>query len=106
LERVVRNLLDNAARHARERAAIGVAELDGHVVLAVEDDGPGIDPADRERALERFVRLDGARDRRTGGTGLGLSIVRDVTTAYGGSVELGDSSLGGLLVRIELPSAN
>jgi signal transduction histidine kinase len=52
------------------------------------------------------VRLDGARDRRTGGTGLGLSIVRDVTTAYGGSVELGDSSLGGLLVRIELPSAN
>jgi signal transduction histidine kinase len=105
LERVVRNLLDNAARHARERAAIGVAELDGHVVLAVEDDGPGIDPGDRERALERFVRLDGARDRRTGGTGLGLSIVRDVTTAYGGSVELGDSSLGGLLVRIELPSA-
>ena len=106
LERVVRNLLDNAARHARERAAIGVVELDGHVVLAVEDDGPGIDPGDRERALERFVRLDGARDRRTGGTGLGLSIVRDVTTAYGGSVELGDSSLGGLLVRIELPSAN
>jgi len=106
LERVVRNLLDNAARHARERAAIGVAELDGHVVLAVEDDGPGIDPVDRERALERFVRLDGARDRRTGGSGLGLSIVRDVTTAYGGSVELGDSSLGGLLVRIELPSAN
>jgi signal transduction histidine kinase len=106
LERVVRNLLDNAARHARERAAIGVAELDGHVVLAVEDDGPGIDPDDRERALERFVRLDGARDRQAGGTGLGLSIVRDVTRAHGGSVELGDSSLGGLLVRIELPSAN
>src|SRR5262249_48053472 len=64
LERVVRNLLDNADRHARTRVAIGVAQLDGHVVLAVEDDGPGIDPADRERALERFVRLDGARDRR------------------------------------------
>jgi signal transduction histidine kinase len=106
LERVVSNLLDNAARHARERAAIGVVELDGHVVLAVEDDGPGISADDRERALERFVRLDGARDRRTGGTGLGLSIVRAVTTAHGGSVELGDSSLGGLLVRIELPSAN
>ena len=106
LERVVRNLVDNAARHARERAAIGVAELDGSVVLSVEDDGPGVDPADRARALERFVRLDGARDRRSGGTGLGLSIVRDVTRAHGGSVELGDSELGGLLVRIELPSAN
>jgi signal transduction histidine kinase len=106
LERVVGNLVDNAARHARERAAIGVAEHDGHVVLVVEDDGPGIPPADRERALERFVRLDGARDRRSGGSGLGLSIVRDVTRAHGGSVELGESSLGGLLVRIELPSAN
>ena len=106
LERVVGNLVDNAARHARSRAAIGVAEHDGHVVLEVEDDGPGIDPADRQRALERFVRLDGARDRRTGGSGLGLAIVRDVTRAHGGSVELGASSLGGLLVRIELPSAN
>src|SRR5262249_18782892 len=105
LERVVRNLLDNADRHARTRVAIGVAQLDGHVVLAVEDDGPGIDPADRERALERFVRLDGARDRRTGGAGLGLSIVRDVTAAHGGSVELADSALGGLRVRIALPAA-
>jgi signal transduction histidine kinase len=104
LERVVRNLMENAATHARARAAVGIAELDGHVVLAVEDDGPGIDPEDRERALERFVRLDGARDRKTGGAGLGLSIVRDVTRAHGGSVALGESSLGGLLVRIELPS--
>ncbi len=104
LERVVRNLMENAATHARARAAVGVAELDGHVVLAVEDDGPGIEPEDRERALERFVRLDGARDRKTGGAGLGLSIVRDVTRAHGGSVALGESSLGGLLVRIELPS--
>jgi signal transduction histidine kinase len=104
LERVVRNLMENAATHARARAAVGIAELDGHVVLAVEDDGPGIDPEDRERALERFVRLDGARDRKTGGAGLGLSIVREVTRAHGGSVALGESSLGGLLVRIELPS--
>jgi signal transduction histidine kinase len=104
LERVVRNLMENAATHARARAAVGIAELDGHVVLAVEDDGPGIDPEDRERALERFVRLDGARDRKTGGAGLGLSIVRDVTRAHGGSVALEESSLGGLLVRIELPS--
>jgi len=106
LERVVRNLVDNAARHARSRAAVGVAHRDGYVVLEVEDDGPGIEPADRERALERFVRLDGARDRHTGGAGLGLSIVRDVTRAHGGTVELGESGLGGLLVRVELPSAD
>jgi len=105
LERVVRNLVDNADRHARTRVAVGLAAHDGHVVLAIEDDGPGIDPADRDRALERFVRLDGARDRASGGAGLGLSIVRDVTRAHGGSLELGESSLGGLLVRVELPSA-
>jgi signal transduction histidine kinase len=105
LERAVRNLVDNADRHARSRVAVGVAARDGHVVLEVEDDGPGIAPDDRDRALERFVRLDGARDRASGGAGLGLSIVRDVTRAHGGSLALGESPLGGLLVHLELPSA-
>jgi signal transduction histidine kinase len=104
LERVVRNLTSNAVRHARKRAAFGVSERDGHVLLSVEDDGPGIPVEDRERVFDRFVRLDGARDRGSGGSGLGLSIVRDVVASHGGEVAMGESSLGGLRVEVRLPS--
>jgi len=102
---LVRNLVTNAARHARERAALGLSERNGHVRLSVEDDGPGIPAQERERIFERFVRLDGARGRSTGGTGLGLSIVREVAGAHGGRVEVGESPLGGLRVEVVFPSA-
>ncbi len=104
LEQVVRNLADNAAGHARERTAFGLSQRDGSVLLSVEDDGPGVPAEDRERVFERFVRLDGARDRATGGSGLGLSIVRDVVTSHGGAVTMGESSLGGLRVEVRLPA--
>ncbi len=105
LERVVRNLTDNAARHARGRVAVGLEQADGHVILTVEDDGPGVAPEDRERVFERFVRLDESRGRRTGGAGLGLSIVREVAANHGGEATLGESALGGLRVEVRLPSA-
>jgi signal transduction histidine kinase len=105
LERVLRNLGDNAVRHARREIALGVAERDGQVVLTVDDDGPGIDEADRERAFGRFVRLDEGRAREAGGTGLGLAIVREIVAAHGGEVEMGDSPLGGLHVEVRLPTA-
>ncbi len=104
LERLVRNLGDNAASHARERAAFGLSSGDGHVLLSVEDDGPGIPEGERERVFERFVRLDGARDRVSGGSGLGFSIVRDVVASHGGDVTMGESSLGGLRVEVRLPA--
>jgi signal transduction histidine kinase len=105
LERLVRNLADNAVRHARAATALSLSQRDGHVYLTVEDDGPGILPEERERVFERFVRLDGARGRGTGGTGLGLSIVREVAAAHGGEVTIGESHLGGLRVEVRLPSA-
>jgi signal transduction histidine kinase len=71
LERVVRNLADNAARHARSRVAFSLGEADGHAVVAVDDDGGGIAPGERARVLERFVRLDEARDRPRAGAGSG-----------------------------------
>ena len=64
LRRVLRNLADNAARHARGRVGFELAERDGVTVLAVDDDGPGVPAADRERVLERFVRLDDAAHAR------------------------------------------
>jgi signal transduction histidine kinase len=88
LVRVVRNLLDNAARHARSQVTISLEESATHVTLRVVDDGPGIPDADRERVFERFARLDDARDRDGGGAGLGLAIVHDVVAAHGGSVSV------------------
>jgi signal transduction histidine kinase len=92
--RILVNLLDNATRFARSRVQIEVdlvaARGAQRVEVVVDDDGPGIDPADRERAFERFARLDDARARADGGTGLGLAIVRELVRSSGGEVHLTD----------------
>ena len=103
LRRVLRNLGDNAARHAAGRLAFSLAETDGLVLLGVDDDGPGIPEADRRRVLERFVRLDDARARDDGGSGLGLAIVAELATAHGGTVAVAPSALGGTRVEVTLP---
>ncbi len=99
LARVVRNLVDNARRHARSRVRVSVA--DGEVV--VDDDGSGIDPADRDRVFERFVRLDDAREREAGGSGLGLAIAREIARDAGGDVLLEDSPWGGVRATLTVP---
>jgi signal transduction histidine kinase len=103
LRRVLRNLGDNAARHAAGRLALSLAETDGRVLLGVEDDGPGIPEADRERVFERFVRLDDARARDDGGSGLGLAIVAELARAHGGTVTVAPGGLGGARVEVALP---
>ncbi|MER5203562.1 HAMP domain-containing sensor histidine kinase [Streptomyces sp. NPDC002825] len=117
LGRVVRNLGENAARHARSEVAFDLAELpDGRVVLGVEDDGPGVPPTDRERVFERFVRLDEARSRSTAdrtdagevgdavGSGLGLAIVAELVAAHGGTAAVTDGRLGGARFEVVLPA--
>ncbi|HEY8546179.1 MAG TPA: HAMP domain-containing sensor histidine kinase [Acidimicrobiales bacterium] len=104
LARVVRNLVDNAARHATGRVALGLAEDGDEVVLTVDDDGPGIPAGERERVFERFVRLDDARARDGGGSGLGLAIVRELVTAHGGTVTVGEADLGGARFTVRLPA--
>ncbi|BCB74779.1 ATP-binding protein [Phytohabitans flavus] len=103
LRRVLRNLGDNAARHARERVAFGVSEVDGWALMWVDDDGPGVPPADRQRIFDRFVRLDDGRDRAGGGSGLGLAIVAEVISAHRGTVTLTGSPLGGARLTVRLP---
>ncbi|MCX4791219.1 MULTISPECIES: sensor histidine kinase [unclassified Streptomyces] len=101
LARVVRNLLDNALRHAATRIDIRLYVLDGIANLIVADDGPGIPAADRQRVFERFTRLDQARARDTGGSGLGLAIVRDIVTAHHGSAHIETNQPGArIVVRI------
>jgi len=105
LTRVVRNLLDNAARHAATTVAVELVTDDTEVVLTVDDDGPGIPEAERERVFDRFTRLDDGRARDAGGLGLGLSMVKAITDQHGGSVAIEDAPLGGARVRVRLPAA-
>lgn len=86
LDRLVANLLDNAARHAHTRVAVTLRAEPREVVLTVTDDGSGVPAHLRERIFERFTRLDEARDRDSGGAGLGLAIVREAAAAHGGQV--------------------
>jgi signal transduction histidine kinase len=102
LERVVRNLLDNAVRHARSAVSVSLAGRDGLAELVVADDGPGIPPADREAVFERFTRLDEARTRDSGGVGLGLAIVRDAVAMHAGTVTVEDANPGARFV-VHLP---
>jgi signal transduction histidine kinase len=104
LHRVLRNLGENAARHASSRVEIALADLGDDVVLTVDDDGPGIPESERERVLQRFVRLDEARSRDDGGSGLGLSIVDEVVRAHGGSMSITQSPLGGARIQVTLPA--
>ncbi|MEO6577390.1 MAG: ATP-binding protein [Candidatus Limnocylindria bacterium] len=103
LRRMVANLGENAVRHAQGRVALSVAEVGSEVLVRVDDDGPGIDPGDRQRAFERFVRLDAARARDDGGSGLGLAIVAELVAAHGGNVAIGESPMGGARVEVRLP---
>ena len=103
MARLVRNLLNNAARHSRDRVTIGLTEDDGVVRLVVDDDGDGVSDADRERIFDRFTRLDEARAASTGGTGLGLAIARDIAVAHGGTISYQTAPGGGARFAVELP---
>jgi signal transduction histidine kinase len=112
LDRLLVNLLDNAVRFAKSQVTVAVGREGDWVVLAVADDGPGIPAADRERAFDRFARLDTARSRdgaEDGGAGLGLAIVRATAAAYGGTARLEPAVPGGeppgLRAVVRLPAA-
>ena len=111
LRQLVRNLVDNAVRHARHRVTVtlhAAAEASGgpgtSAELRVGDDGDGIPPRERSRVFERFVRLDAARARDTGGSGLGLSIVQGIAEAHGGTVRVDESASGGASLVVTLPT--
>lgn len=106
LGQLVRNLADNAARHAHGRVAIGVGSRDGLAVLTVEDDGDGIPADQQDSVFERFVRLDEARSRDAGGSGLGLPIVRAIAEALGGRVAVDASQWGGARFTVTIPAAS
>ncbi|WP_432840751.1 sensor histidine kinase [Dactylosporangium sp. CA-092794] len=105
LRRLFGNLAENAARYARTGIAVTATVEAGVVRVDVDDDGPGIAEADRERVFDRFVRLDDSRGRGSGSAGLGLAIAREITVVHGGHIEIGASPAGGTRVTVTLPPA-
>ncbi len=105
LGRVVRNLLDNAARYAQSTITLTLAEVDTDAVLTIADDGPGVPDAERERIFERFARQEPDRGRDAGGTGLGLAISREIVTAHGGTITLAPGPGARFTIRLPLGTA-
>lgn len=108
LLRVVRNLVDNARRHARSRISLSLtvdrtAPGGPRAVVTVDDDGDGVPPEQHDTVFDRFARLDPDRGRDTGGSGLGLAIVAEITRSHGGSVHVADAPGGGARFVVELP---
>jgi len=102
LRRAIGNLIDNATQFAT-RVVVTLIALDDHVRIVVEDNGPGIPAAQIDRVTQPFVRLDPARARDTKGFGLGLAIVQRAVQAEGGTLTLGNRSVGGLSATVTLP---
>lgn len=100
MARAVINLLRNAIRYAEQRVEVSLVRIGDQYEVQVNDDGPGVPLAGREKIFEPFSRLDASRDRRTGGFGLGLALVRRVSQSHGGRVEVGDSPWGGASFRM------
>jgi two-component system sensor histidine kinase RstB len=100
----VRNGLRNAARYARGRVGLSAWREGGDVLVAVDDDGEGIPPAQREAVFQPFRRLDRSRDRASGGFGLGLAIVARVMQQHGGRASAEDSPLGGARLLLRWPA--
>ena len=102
-KRAVLNLVTNAARHAESRLRVECWAEDDTVLVAVDDDGPGVPEEQRTRILEPFIRADESRSSRIGGAGLGLAIVSRIMSLHGGKVEVQESSLGGARFVLTFP---
>lgn len=105
LTSVVRNLMDNAARHAEAQVQVSLQQAGPWVVLRVGDDGPGVPVEQRASIFERFARLDAGRERDAGGAGLGLALTKRIVEQHGGRISVEDSPLGGAGFVVALPSA-
>ena len=102
--RSVGNLVNNAVRYSDSRVRVKAVREFGAIRVVVEDDGPGVPEADRDRIFRPFVRLDAARSRDTGGIGLGLALAQRAARAHKGRITVDESPLGGARFSWSLPT--
>lgn len=102
LKRAIRNLVENATKYGK-RARISLEDRDDTIIIAIEDNGPGIPEAEQEDVFKPFFRLDKSRSTETGGIGMGLAIVRSIIQSHGGEVVLKNGRDGGLIATVALP---
>ena len=104
MKRALSNVLSNAIFHANKKIVITAKKIQNKGTLIIfEDDGPGIPESKRDEVIKAFYRIDESRLSNFGNTGLGLTITKNIVSGHGGSLELSDSSIGGLQVKIYLP---
>lgn len=101
---LVRNLTENGVKYG-QRVRISATQENGTLVVAIEDDGPGIAASDVERVLKPFERLDTSRNRETGGTGLGLAIARIIAGMHDAELQFGRADTGSFCVSVIVPPA-
>jgi len=102
LKRCLGNLIENAVKYGQS-ARVVIDDNDARLEIRIQDQGPGLPPAELERVFEPFYRVEGSRSRETGGTGLGLTIAKSVAEAHGGSLALRNRAEGGLEAALILP---
>ena len=102
-KRAVENLLNNAVRHAKSTVHLSCWESEEQIMVAVEDDGPGIPEEQRERILEPFIRADESRNSQIGGIGLGLAIVNRIVDLHDGRLEVTERLGGGARFLLKFP---
>jgi two-component system osmolarity sensor histidine kinase EnvZ len=101
-KRAITNLVTNATRFGHYVVIRASADKDW-LRIDVDDDGPGIPPAERENVFRPFYRLGNDRNQDSGNTGLGLAIARDIARSHGGDITLGESAMGGLRATVRVP---
>ena len=107
LQQLFSNLLENSIRYTDAGGSIEIAITadNSQLVFTLDDSPPGVTPEQHQRIFERLYRVESSRSRKTGGAGLGLAICKNIVEAHQGSIISGNSTLGGLQIRITFPRA-
>ena len=103
MKRCITNLLNNACSYG-DNIRVALKKKKDVIDISIEDNGPGIDKTDYDKAIKPFIRLDSSRNQNIPGSGLGLSISQDITSNHGGKLIMSKSNLGGLKVQLKFSS--
>ena len=103
MKRCITNLLNNACSYGDD-IRVALEKKKDVIDISIEDNGPGIDKTDYDKAIKPFIRLDSSRNQNIPGSGLGLSISQDITSNHGGKLIMSKSNLGGLKVQLKFSS--